>query len=132
MYEKPENLAAERLVVEALEAKWSCSLKKLPIAYQLDYMAFQGIKAKAIIEIKCRGQKYDEMLLSLHKWMAGREMNKALGLPFILVYAFGTEIFWKAVQDEKPEVRLGGRTDRNDWQDVEPVVMFKLSTFNKL
>lgn len=132
MYETSETLAAERLVVESLQVAWECTLKKFPIAYQLDYMAFQDSDAKAVIEIKCRKAKYDEMFLSLHKWLAGREMSIATGLPFVLVYAFGQEIFWKPVQNEKIGIKWGGRTDRNDWQDSEPMATFKLSTFKKL
>lgn len=133
LYETPENLKREQEVAEQLKQKWDCEVRKLPIAYRLDYMILQEGKPVAVLEIKCRNAMYEEMHLSLHKWMAGRELSKSVGVPFILVYEFKNKgIYWHKVDDTAPELALGGRTDRGDWQDIEPMAVFRLSKFKVL
>lgn len=132
LYETPSDLAAERVVIERLNARWSCAAFKLPIAYRLDYALVDGKHIAAWAEIKCRGAKYEEMHLSLHKWMAGLELSRSTHRPFILVYAFGDEVFWRSVENDKPNIVIGGRTDRTDWQDTEPMAVFPLKDFKRL
>ena len=131
MYETAENLSAEEAVLIKLKKKWRCEGYKLPLAYQVDYVLVTD-RIKAFVEIKCRGQKYDEMYLSLHKWMKGKELSLITGVPFILVYAFQDEVWWKPVQHDLPVFTVGGRTDRKDWQDIEPMAVFKLKEFKRL
>ena len=133
LYETPENLKREAEVAEQIKAAWKCDVKKLPISYRIDYVILQDSKPVAVMEIKCRSAMYEEMYLSLHKCMAGREMSKSVGLPFILVYEFKDKgIYWHKIGDEPLELAVGGRTDRGDWQDIEPMAVFRLSTFKVL
>jgi len=132
MYETEQDRGAEERVVQLLCDRWECRWWKLPIAYRLDYSLSRGDEVEAWVEIKCRNKSYPEMNLSLHKWMAGKELNRATGLPFILVYAFGDEVYWRAVENDNPKVIMWGRTDRNDWQDIEPTVVFPLDGFKHL
>lgn len=131
-YETASNLAAEMAVLRRLEHQWKCVGQKLPIAYQLDYALTVEDKIVAWAEIKCRTTKYSDMYLSLHKWMAGKNLYRDTGLPFILVYSFKHEIYWKPVHNDNPELEIGGRWDRGDWQDTEPMAVFKLDTFKVL
>jgi hypothetical protein len=133
LYETPENLKREQEVANAIKEKWKCDIRKLPIAYRLDYMILKNNKPVAVLEIKCRNAMYEEMYLSLHKWMAGKELSRNVGVPFILAYEFKDKgIYWHTVNEEKPELAVGGRTDRGDWQDIEPMVVFRLSKFTVL
>ena len=131
LYETPESLENEQRVADLLEMYWSRKLVKLPIAYQVDFAVVkEDITAWA--EIKCRTTEYPEMYLSLHKWMAGKELSRQTGLPFILVYAFNGKVHWKTVENDTPRIVIGGRTDRQDWQDIEPMAVFKLDQFKTL
>lgn len=132
LYETPEHLKAEAAVIEVLCEKWKCEWWKLPLTYRLDFSLSRDDKVSAWLEIKCRNKKYPEMHLSLHKWMAGLELNRVTGLPFFLVYAFGEEIYWKEVSKDTPKIVMWGRTDRGDWQDTEPTAVFALSDFKLL
>ena len=133
LYETPEHPRREQEVIDKIKAVWKCDVKKLPIAYRLDYVLLQDNKPVAVMEIKCRNAMYEEMHLSLHKCMAGKEMSKSVGLPFILVYEFKDKgIYWHKIEDGPLELAIGGRTDRGDWQDIEPMAVFRLSTFRML
>jgi hypothetical protein len=131
MYETARSLGDEQAVLSRLESAWGCVGKKLPIHYQVDFALCVEGEIKAWVEVKCRDKKYPEMWLSLHKVMAGVSLNKTTSLPFILVYGFGEEIYWMTVETI-PEITMGGRTDRGDWQDIEPMAVFELSKFKRL
>lgn len=105
---------------------------KLPKAYRVDFALTVAQTIKAWAEIKCRGRMYDEMFLSLGKLLEGQRLAEQTGHPFLLVYAFGGRVFWADVSTSKPRITIGGRTDRQDWQDVEPMALFKLSEFRSL
>lgn len=132
LYENAATLADESAVASVLEKAWACRAFKLPIAYRVDYALTIEGKIKGWAEIKCRGRRYDDMHLSLHKWMAGAELSRATDAPFVLVYAFKDGIVWRRVDKDKPELTIGGRNDRGDWQDIEPMVTFPLVGFKTL
>ena len=133
LYETAQHLDRETKVIEQVKAKWNCEVRKLPIAYRLDYILLRDKKPVAVMEIKCRNAIYEEMYLSLHKCMAGRELSKTMRVPFLLVYEFaGKGIYWHSIGDEPLELAVGGRTDRGDWQDIEPMGVFKFMKFKPL
>lgn len=133
LYETPEHLKEEGRVIEALCSRWGCEWWKLPLTYRLDYaLTSSDDEIKAWLEVKCRSKKYTEMHLSLHKVMAGLELSRVTGLPFLLVYAFGDEIYWKSITPGEMNITMWGRTDRNDWQDTEPTAVFALKDFKRL
>ena len=120
-------------MAQFLEQRWNCTLRKLPIAYRVDCALFRAGKLSAWVEIKCRGKRYAEMFLSLHKYMAGRDLAVASGVPFIIVYAFADGgILSVKTDDRTPLIDVGGRTDRNDWQDIEPMVVLKINEMTLL
>lgn len=135
MYENESTLKAEREVAQQLEKRWRCKLIKLPISYRADYLAFRD-KPVAVIEIKCRNRKYPKMFLSLHKFLEARGLARSLStdreVPFILVYGFPEGIWWGNVTNYPLDIEVGGRADRGDWQDTEPMQMFDLTGFKKL
>ena len=131
LYENAQTLKAEQGVAKQLEARWRCNLLKLPISYRADYMAIRE-KPVAIIEIKCRNRMYAKMFLSLHKFLEAKALATQLKVPFLLVYGFPEGIYWGNVTHYPLEVQVGGRTDRGDWQDTEPMQMFELEGFKRL
>jgi len=132
LYENSATLENESSVASVLEKSWGCRAFKLPISFRVDYALTVEGMIKSWAEIKCRGKRYDDMHLSLHKWMAGVELSRRTGLPFVLVYAFNDGIVWRRVDTDQPELTIGGRTDRGDWQDTEPMATFQLKGFKTL
>jgi len=111
-------------------------LNKLPISYRVDYAVTQNGKVVGFTELKCRGvpsTKYKTLILSLGKWEALLSLQQsARNLRSNLAVRFTDTDLWFPVFPETRdavEVRWGGRNDREDWQDMEPVVHLPISDF---
>lgn len=150
LYESSADLANEQAVIKHLEDKWSCEMFKLPLQYKLDY----AIKDKenavlGFIEVKVRKytmaqiQGWGGYMLSLMKWTTGVQLAQTTGLPFILVVKTLDGLYYLTIDPKvftesmiqkmiDKRVKLSGRTDRGDWQDVEPCVMLDCNHFNRM
>lgn len=138
MYETEEHLEAEAKTAKMLADAWSCEFHKMPIRYNLDFVAKRGDVAISFCEFKTRNytmQKIGEMggyLISIGKWAAAKMLCEASGLPFTLIVTATDGVWYCVVQDFKPDgVLVRGRKDRNDWQDIEPCVLLNVDRFTK-
>ena len=133
IYQTTRDLVNENKVKAIIEPKWRCELKKLPFAYHIDWMALRNNSPLAFIEIKWRENlpinKYPEYMMSLNKWMKGKEYTNETKVPFILIVQFMEGAYY--VKQDNLEVRygFGGRFDRGDAQDVEPMVFIPIGAF---
>jgi hypothetical protein len=139
LYESKKDLDSEKEVIEQLGEKWNCSFAKMPIRYHLDYVLKKDDKALAFCEVKTRSytmQKIGEMggyLMSIGKWSSAKSLYDCSGLPFILIVKTLDGIWWSIFKEFNPDnVLVRGRTDRNDWQDIEPCVLLDIKKFKKL
>lgn len=139
LYESNTDLSNEQYVAQKIGAVWGCEFKKMPIRYHLDFVLTKGDKAVAFCEVKSRNytmQRIDEMggyLMSIGKWSSAKNLSEASGLPFILVARTLDGVWYTVVKEFKPDdVLVRGRTDRNDWQDIEPCVLLKCDRFKKV
>lgn len=135
MYENAASLEAETSLKDDIERAWRVSLVKLPISYAVDYAAVRGKSVAAWFELKCRTTlygTYDTYMLSLHKWQALKSLARIR--PSFLVVRFVDGPWFLRVQaDGMPsDVVIGGRFDRGDPQDIEPVVLIDMSKFEKM
>jgi hypothetical protein len=111
----------------------------MPIRYHLDFVLTKGDKVVAYCEVKSRSytmEKIDAMggyLMSIGKWSAAKNLSEASCVPFILVARTVDGIWYMSTQDFRPDgVLLRGRTDRQDWQDIEPCVLLECRRFKKI
>ena len=139
MYETKEDLSRETSVVKLVEKAWNCTMTKLPIRYHLDYVAKRGDRAVAFCEIKTRNYSMAQIdsfggyLMSIGKWSSAESLNRASGLPFSLVVHATDGIYFSTFKEFIPDdVLVRGRTDRDDWQDIEPCVLLNTKRFMKL
>lgn len=139
MYETGADLDRETSVVNIIEKAWNCTMTKLPIRYHLDYVARRGDKAVAFCEIKTRTytmaqiDSFGGYLMSIGKWSSAESLYRASGLPFSLVVHATDGIYYSTFKEFIPDdVLVRGRTDRNDWQDIEPCVLLNTKRFTKL
>ena len=139
MYETKQDLNNEQEAAKVVERKFNCTMSKLPIRYHLDFVAKRGDKAVAFCEVKTRNYtmaKIGQMggyLMSIGKWSAAKQLHDATGLPFILVVRTTDGIWYGSFKEFTPDdVLVRGRTDRNDWQDIEPCVLINVAKFTKL
>ena len=141
VYETDKDLSRERRIADALECLWNIQLQKLPTSYQLDFVMLQGGKAKGFVEIKGkhsmsfdRVQQYGGYLINLNKLERASSLMRLTGLEFRIVVEGNGEV-WAARFIEPPAIEcvyFTGRTDRGDWQDVEPAVRLPVERFKKL
>lgn len=126
-YESEEHLTEEAKVAYLLAEVWSATPSKLPKFYKCDWALVIKTNIKALLEIKCRDimpDQYDTVILSADKWTYLINIDRALGVPALFCVRFAD----KSIRYIRPShqkgflVKLGGRNDRQDWQDVEPVV----------
>jgi len=139
-YETPETLEREGALAMSLEVLWGVKCRKLPIKYGLDFALIRNNRVIGFAELKSRkGYSSDELdarggvFLSMDKLEHATRYISLTGLPVFFVAELKDGIFAAKFTD-KPKFTLafGGRSDRDDWQDVEPVGLISLSQFKKL
>jgi len=109
---------------------------KLPRSYRLDWAALRNDAITAWIEMKRRYRtfdQYDDTFLSLHKMIAAKELNAHTGLRCLFAVQFDDCLAYADLLDDFDwKITFGGRTDRGDWQDVEPIVLIPMRAFTIL
>lgn len=138
IYESARDLGNEARVAQRISAAWQCDVVKLKRAYAVDYALLTGRACRALCEIKVRSYSMERLgsmggfMLSLHKWHEGQSLARAARVPFVIVVDADGELHWHSVNGEHDGLIFGGRSDRNDEQDVEPVVTLMPHRFTKL
>jgi len=135
-YETQIDLDNEKSICEKIETACGMHLRKMSIKYSLDFIGFRNGKAVAVIEVKKRHNRYSKyptVILSLAKWNRGVEFHRVNDLKFIFCVQFDDGYFFYEYQnDDKFNVEIGGRRDRNDDQDIEPVMHIPIVRMKKL
>ena len=139
LYESPKDLNNESHIASLLEQKWGCEFAKLPISYRLDFVVTRDGKAVAFAEFKTRNYSMEDInkmggyLLSIGKWSAAIQLCEASQLPFVLVVKTLDGLYCSTFTEFKPDdVLVRGRTDRSDWQDIEPCVLLNTQRFKRI
>lgn len=136
LYESSQDIVSESKVLVLIEKAWGCRGVKLPLKAQLDYLLLRDDRGAAWAEIKVRTNprgRYPTYMISLSKVMAARELSGASDLPSVLVVQWTDKLGYIRMDTlEKFHIAIGGRTDRNDAQDVEPVVLIPIEEFKEL
>lgn len=135
LYETAGHLAKESATKALLEKKFNCTLSKIPMKMGLDFAALRNGEVVAFLELKCRNataEQYPTYMLSLHKLMAAKNLTSATNLPCFLAVQWTDNIGFVALPPPDMKIRLGGRADRNDPDDIEPVVHFPISRFKMI
>ena len=135
IYETPDDLANEEAIKELLILMWDVRFHKLPRAYHVDWMLTKKGEAKAFAELKCRKnprRQYPTLMLSLHKWMHGKAMAEEIGGSFIVLVKWEDGIYWHKQGWCDVTYGVGGRKDRGDSQDIEPVVHIPTDYFKRI
>jgi hypothetical protein len=135
-YESKSDIEFETQVASHLAAVWTADAVKLPRFYKCDWALRRGKKVAALLEIKCRknaADKYPTIILSSDKWSYLRQMDAALNVPALFVAKFTDGIrYIRPATSHNFTVEMGGRFDRGDWQDMEPVIHIPISEMIKI
>ena len=134
-YETEKDRQNEQVVAEAIESAWKLRTVKMPKSYHLDYaLTNEDNSLRGFVEIKCRRTKrynYPTYLISLSKVLAAKRLTESTNLCSFLVVKWLDDIAWVYFNDPHT-LGFGGRTDRNDSADQEPVAFYRISDFKQL
>jgi len=129
-YERPRDLVNESKVAERM-AQRGIELRKLPISYRLDFAMFRDGKLRGFAEVKTRNNRHDSyptLIISLGKVMAARQLAEVSETRSVLLVQYLDGLYWCNFATPF-EVTMGGRWDRGDDDDVEPVAHFPIEAF---
>ena len=127
-YESAVDIQNEKLVADAL-ANIGVEVYKLPIQYRLDWLLRRNGQPIGFAEVKARKcdlHTYPTVMISLSKVMHARLLTEATGLPAHLILLYRDAL---AKLDFAADftVHPGGRTDRNDPQDLDVCAYYPIS-----
>lgn len=144
LYETKSDLNNESRVAQIIEQRLNLKLFKLPIRYSIDYAATdpQSGVVQSWLEIKCRNipsfseMTYEYLIVSLYKIANGLHYAGITHKLFFMFYSFLDHSIYnveisKDFIKEDADVRIKGRTDRGDSQDMEPVLCIPKDRLNK-
>lgn len=128
-YESSNDLDNEREVISVIEKAWKVESVKLPISYGLDFALLRDGQVKAFAEVKRRknnADKYPSIFVAMHKCLQAIQY-KALGYPCYFVVKWNDKTGWVDLLNGQTFASIGGRVDRGDSADQEPMVHFPMS-----
>ena len=139
IYETAQDLKNESEVAAYLSSAWGCNFVKLKISYGIDFAIMKNGAIVATAEIKCRNydraaiDRFGGLMLSASKAHRAAEWLTNHGAPFVLAAKLTDGLFVATIEDWTAyELKFTGRTDRGDWQDVEPCCIIPMSEFKKM
>jgi hypothetical protein len=142
-YETDAQVAEERKVADWYEQLHGFTLVKTKRYYPIDFAVCTGAKRDVVglAEVKCRTHTMDQYdqwggyMLSAHKWAAAWQLVKVTDVPFHLVVRDSQNDVWlcrRMCDWQHDGIRLMGRTDRKDPDDIEPAVLLRKANFELL
>lgn len=133
IYETNRNKRIENRIAEKLGEHWNCQIVKLKAAYaEIDRAAIRDEEIGAFVEIKRRyvdRETYPDIILSLSKVKEAFVLESCSGKPCYFVVQFNDCLAWAKMVVKGRTVRMAGRFDRDDPQDVEPCVAIPIDEF---
>jgi len=136
-YETAIDLKNEREAIRSLERVSGRKAFKLPVSYRIDFaMCNDDDEITSWVEVKCRKNPYKQyptLAIGITKLMAGIAFEQKTALPFFLVVHWPDYLGYIRISDlSKFKIIRGGRSDRNDNADEEPMVHIPIDQFKKL
>jgi hypothetical protein len=138
LYESEADRANEAKVAAAIARKYTMVERHLPMAYHSDYIFFKNWVPSLVAEIKCRKHAfgtYTTYMISLLKVMRTRELAAVCNTKALLFVQYSDRLVFVDLNDDRKgywNIGWGGRTDRNDDQDQEPVLLIPMDHFRSI
>ncbi|HAD28754.1 MAG TPA: hypothetical protein DCF96_08840 [Rhodobacteraceae bacterium] len=133
-YETSKDLNKEILAIKKFIAIFGGDVDfvKLPLQYKMDFCLIDNKIVKTFVEVKCRTNKktaYSTYIISMSKIVVAKSYND-IGINCILLVQWTDQMGWVDLSNNEWSTKVGGRKDRGDWQDIEPVIHIPISEFN--
>jgi hypothetical protein len=132
-YESPRDRVLEARAASRIASVLGCSNYKIPERYGVDFMFQKSGSVFAWAEVKCRNHnhdKYETYFISADKFCSGFKLVEHFGGRFVIIV--GWEDYVGAMSVDSAigfKIEMGGRYDRADENDHEPMVHIPVSLF---
>lgn len=134
-YENDASREDEETAIKQVVDKWDCEAYKLPVSYRADYALVRKGIVMAFAEVKTRkatSTYFESYMLSLSKYNALCEISRNVGTKSLLIVKWSDRVTFATIPCGDVKVRMGGRTDRGDAADIEPVVYIPITEFTPI
>ncbi len=134
-YETFNHVEAQNSMLRALATRLQLSRVEVVRKkfYPVDALGYSGGQMLCLIESKVRKNHmgmYSTYMISMEKYARALSMADALNCLFVIAVQWSDQLGWHiANRITQPEVSIGGRRDRDDADDVEPVVHIPIDQF---
>lgn len=134
-YQSNKDTEHEVAFMERLRAR-GFQIDRLKSFYPCDFLISKG-GVIALAEYKRRRvlqQTYPTIILSVHKFTEIKVMAQMIRSKFLFYVEFDDGLCVADLTEHQPEpgaVKIGGRTDRGDAADMEPVIEIPIEIFKK-
>ncbi len=135
VYETSNIRQKEKVLADRLGVMWDIVAKQNPKFYAIDlsFVNDNG-EVEGFGEIKTRTHKFGTFptyMISSHKVADAKALASATGLDVFLIveWSCGTVGYLSLAESMPDHVEWGGRTDRGDLQDSEPVNHYSINRF---
>ena len=131
MYENDNDLRSEKNLISYVSDCWNVASYKLPMSYKIDYVMYREDSPVGFAEVKCRTHTFGTFptyIISLAKVMEAKRLARETNTKSILIVSWTDRTGYLDFFSHH-QIRHGGRSDRNDWQDQEPMCHFDLKHF---
>lgn len=138
VYEKEEDRSRELEVSRQVSEKWRAKCLMMPKFSAADMLIFDhNNNPRCWAEIKSRNipfGKYEHMHVAVSKILRLQQLVQLTKLRAIIIGNLTDGIYWHHCPETEAEIVKdnGGRTDRNDPKDLEPMACFYWHNFKRL
>jgi len=133
-YERQADRDAENRLIELVCKRYQLdSFFKLPASYILDFAVSRNKQIIGFVEVKKRTtamRQYPTFFIALHKVLQAKQYE-LIGLHSRVVVEW-SDCIGSVRLDAPFELKFGGRSDRNDSADQEPMAHFPIDSFEIL
>lgn len=135
-YENDESRRDEEGCAGRLTKRTDWNVVKLPRSYVVDFAAYDAQnQLQCFVEFKrrnCNKNKYPTFFISFRKYLTMCQLAAAAGVKAYIIVEWNDRIEAMEAGPLPIPIRNGGRDDRDDWQDQEPMVHLRVEYFRPL
>jgi hypothetical protein len=127
-YESKEDRTVEKILIKDHISREAL---KLPKSYGFDFMVQHGSKVPQVWEVKRRKKRYSTWFVSLLKLLKAQHYE-SLGIKAYALVEIEGKVYSLRFTETPYYIKWGGRSDRNDSADQEPMVHYRLKDMSLL
>ena len=133
-YENKDDVGREAEFSRLVAKEFNCTFVKMPSLSGVDFGVSREGEPSGFLQVKARPNrhsKYPTYMISAKKIAVAESLMAAFGMPTTLAVRWSDSWGYTDLNRLPDQYRsFGGRSDRNDPQDMEPVFLIPMSRFS--